>query len=198
MPKIGLSKPYIAFYSNNGTTVTYSGVKTIGRFTELQINVDDSDNDFYSDNEISESDNQFTSGTAVVTTDDLSEDTMQDALGMDTEVITGVSGALWNINNDAQERPFLGFGGIVKKKVGGMIYYVAVVLDKIRFRDFSSAFTTQGKTIEWGTSSLTADIYRSDNARHSWRRYSSPFSTEEQAELVLKTFLGYTPPATQT
>ena len=196
MPKIGLSKPYVANYSNNGTTVTYSNVGVIGRYTELQINLDNSeDNDFYSDNAVSETDNQFPGGTAAITTDDLSPEAMVKALGMVQEQITGVSGvttegAAWIVNNDNQQLPFLGLGGIIKKKQNGAIGYVAVVLDKVRFRNMSNSFTTQGRTIEWQTSSLTADIYRSDRATHDWRRFSTVFPTEAEAEAALVAYLG--------
>lgn len=199
MPKIGLSKPYAANYSNSGATVTYSNVRTIGRYVELNINLDDSEeNDFYSDNSISESDDQFPGGTAAITTDDLSPDAMVDTLGMVREEITGVpgvtaEGAAWIVNNDNQQIPFLGLGGIVKKKLNGVIGYVAVVLDKIRFRNMSNAFKTQGKTIEWGTSSLTADIFRSDKAAHDWRRFSTVFPTEAEAEAALVAYLSPPP-----
>ena len=198
MPKIGLSKPYVAIYSNNGATVAYRNVGVIGRYTELQINIDDSeDYDFYSDNAVSETDNQFPGGTAAITTDDLSPDAMVKTLGMVRENITGVSGvttegAAWIINNDNQQLPFLGLGGIVKKKLNGVIGYVAVLLDKVRFRNMSNSFTTQGRTIEWQTSSLTADIYRSDKATHDWRRYSTVFPTEAEAEAALVAYFGGT------
>lgn len=198
MPKIGLSKPYVANYSNNGTTVTYSNVGVIGRYTELQINLDNSgDNDFYSDNSVSEPDNQFPGGTAAITTDDLSPEAMVKSMGMVREQITGVSGvttegAAWIVNNDNQQLPFLGLGGIIKKKQNGAIGYVAVVLDKVRFRNMSNSFTTQGRTIEWQTSSLTADIYRSDRATHDWRRFSTVFPTEAEAEAALVAYLGGT------
>lgn len=198
MPKIGLSKPYVATYSNSGSVVSYANIGTIGRYTELNITLSESDdNDFYSDNADSEADNQFPGGTAAVTTDDLSPEAMVNALGMVREDISGVpgvttEGAAWIVNNDKQVLPFLGLGGIVKKKQNGSIGYVAVVLDKVRFRNMSNAFSTQKKTIEWGTSSLTADIFRSDKPTHDWRRFSTVFSTEDEAESAIKAYFGGT------
>ena len=198
MPKIGLSKPYVATYSNSGSVVSYANIGTIGRYTELNITLSESDdNDFYSDNADSEADNQFPGGTAAVTTDDLSPEAMVNALGMVREDISGVpgvttEGAAWIVNNDKQVLPFLGLGGIVKKMQNGNIGYVAVVLDKVRFRNMSNAFSTQKKTIEWGTSSLTADIFRSDKPTHDWRRFSTVFSTEDEAESAIKAYFGGT------
>lgn len=196
MPKIGLSKPYAATYSNSGSTVSYTSVATIGRFVSLDISLEDnSDNDFYSDNAISESDNQFPGGTAELTTDDLTPEAMVKVLGMVSENITGVTGvttegASWIVNNDNQVTPFLGIGGIAKKKHNGVIGYVAIVLDKVRFRNFGDSISTQGESIEWQTPTLTADIYRSDKATHDWRRYSTVFPTEAEAEAALVAYLG--------
>lgn len=197
MPKIGLSKPYVAIYSNNGATVAYRNVGVIGRSTELQINLDDSeDNDFCSDNAVSETDNQFPGGTATITLGNLDADAMVKTLGMVRENITGVSGvttegAAWIINNDNQQTPYVGLGGIVKQKEGAT-GYVAVLLDKVRFRNFSNSYTTQGRTIVWQTQSLTADIFRSDKATHDWRRFSTVFPTEAEAEAALVAYFGGT------
>ena len=196
MPKIGLSKPYAANYANSGATVSYSNCAVIGRFVSLNINLEDnSDNDFYSDNAISESDNQFPGGTAELVTDDLSPEAMVKTMGMVREPINGVTGvttegAAWIINDDNQAAPFLGIGGIAKKKHNGKVGYVAIALDKVRFRNFNDSITTQGESVEWQTPTLTADIYRSDNATHSWRRYSTVFDTEAEAEAALVAYLG--------
>ena len=196
MPRIGLSKPYAALYTNSGSTVTYSGCAVIGQFVSLNISLDTGNsNDFYSDNGPSEEDNQFPGGTAEAVTNDLSPEDMVRVLGMTQEPITDVpgvttEGAAWIVNNDNQQTPFVGFGGIAKRKLNGVIGYVAVVLDKVRFRNFNDSINTQGETIEWQTPTLTADIFRSDTATHDWRRYSTVFPTEAEAEAALVAYLG--------
>ena len=197
MPKIGLSKPYVAIYSNNGATVAYSNVGVIGRYTQLEINLTDGEsNPFYSDDSEDQTDDQFPGGTATITLGNLDADAMVKTLGMVRENITGVSGvttegAAWIVNNDNQQTPYVGLGGIVKQKEGA-IGYVAVLLDKVRFRNFSNSYTTQGRTIEWQTQSLTADIFRSDKATHDWRRYSTVFPTAAEAEAALVAYFGGT------
>lgn len=170
MATIGLSQPFYAVYSNSGTAVTYSNGGKLGKYTALSIDLDDADNRFYADNAIAETDDTFSSGTVTITTDDLRPAVMLAALGLTSEAIsaTGVAttDAAWLVNSDAQSIPFLGIGGIAKKKVDGSIKYVGIVLDKIKFRNPGASITTQGESIEWQTSELTGDIYRSDKATH--------------------------------
>ena len=92
MATIGLSKPYYAKYSNTGSTVSYSNGALLGKYTELSIELDSQDaNILYGDNGAAESDQQFTGGTANVTTDDLRADVMVPVFGVKEEAITDLS-----------------------------------------------------------------------------------------------------------
>lgn len=197
MATIGLSKPYFAVYSASGSTVTYANGGLFGKATKMNIELNDGgSNILYADNGPAESDNQFSGGTVTITTDELSAAAFTTALDMVEEAIsiTGVTttGAKWLINNDQQVVPYVGVGGIAKKKIGGAIKYVAVVLDKVKLRNIAQSITTQGETIEWQTPSVTGDIFRSDKANHDWRRISTPLDTEAEAELCVKSYLNIT------
>ncbi len=190
MAIIGLSKPYAAIYTNSGSTVTYSSGAVCGKAVSLDISLDDgSDNILYADNAPAESDNQFAGGTLTLTTDDLYASVMKSFLGMEeaaiTETLTTAS-AKWYKNNDNQITPYLGFGAIAKKKVGGVIKYVAIVFHKIQFANLSQSIETQGETISWQTPEISAQIMRSDNATHDWRWISSDLDTEADAETLIK------------
>ena len=193
MASIGLSKPYAAVYSNTGTTVTYSSGAVCGKAVSLDISLDDgSDNILYADNAPAESDNQFAGGTLTLGTDDLYADVMKNFIGMEEAAVSGTglpTGAKWYKNNDNQVTPYLGFGAIAKKKVGGVTKYVAIVLHKIQFANLSQNLETQGETITWQTPEITAQIMRSDNAAHDWRWISSDLDTEADAELLIKDVL---------
>lgn len=197
MATIGLSKPYFAVYSASGSTVTYANGGLFGKATEMNIELNDGGNNIlYADNGPAESDNQFSGGTVTITTDELSAAALTTALDMVEEeiTITGVTttGAKWLINNDQQVVPYVGVGGVAKKMIGGVIKYVAVVLDKVKLRNIAQSITTQGETIEWQTPSVTGDIFRSDKTNHDWRRISTPLDTEEEAELCVKSYLNIT------
>lgn len=197
MAIIGLSKPYAAIYSNSGSTVTYSSGAVCGKAVSLDISLDDgSDNILYADNAPAETDNQFAGGSITLTTDDLYADVMKSFLGMEEATITTTgfsnftsTSPKWYKNNDNQVTPYLGFGAIAKKKVGGVIKYVAIVFHKIQFANLSQSIETQGETISWQTPEISAQIMRSDSTAHDWRWISSDLDSEADAETLIKSVL---------
>lgn len=193
MAIIGLSKPYAAVYTNTEGTITYASGQVCGKAVELSIDLDDGgDNILYADNAPAESDTQFAGGSLTLTTDDLYAQVMSTFLGMPEEAVTGTGlpeGAKWYKNNDDQIVPYLGFGGIAKKKVNNQIKYVAIILHKIQFSNLSQSLTTQGETIDWQTPEINGTIMRSDNEKHDWRWISSDVATEAEAEALIKSVL---------
>lgn len=197
MASIGLSKPYYAVYANSGSTVTYSNGGVLGKFTEMSIELGDGgDNILNADNAPAESDNQFAGGTVSISTDELRPAALTAALGLASETITaaGVTteGAAWLVHNDTQQIPYLGIGGIAKKKVDGVVCYVGIVLDKVMLHNPNESLTTQGETIEWQTPTLEGTIFRSDKATHDWKRVTTLLATEAEAEAAIKAYLNIT------
>lgn len=192
MAGIGLSKPYYAIYSEKEGTVSYADGGLMGKYTELNISLNEaSSNSLYADNGPAEVDNQFSGGTASLATDELRAETLTPVFGAKKEAINGVvtADASWYVWDDDQNIPYLGIGGIIKKKIDGAIKWVAFVLNKVQFRNPGIVATTQGETISWQTQSLTADILRADDATHRWFQISSPLDSEADAETAVKTYL---------
>lgn len=195
MAGIGLSKPYFAKYNATGGTVSYTGGGLMGRYTELNISLNEaSSNTLYADNAPAESDNQFSGGSAAISTDELSAENMTDVFGAKKEAIDGVvtEDASWYVWDDDQQIPYLGIGGVIKKKINGAIKWVAFLLPKVQFKNPGIVATTQGETISWQTQSLTADILRADDAKHRWYQISSPMDSEADAETAIKKYLNIT------
>lgn len=194
MATIGVSKPYVAIYADNGdNTTTYSEGTRFAMATDIDISIDSgNDNNLYADNTIAETDREFSGGTLTVGVDDLLEDASKLLLGLKSESIT-VDGetATELIYDDDSVVPSMGFGCIIKKKKSGATKWRAVVLSKIMFSIPSDAATTQGETIEWQTPSLEATIMRDDTATHVWKREAT-FDTEALAEAYIKQCLGIT------
>ena len=195
MAKIGLSKPYYALYNVAEGAVSYADGGLLGKFTELSIDLEGGDsNILYSDDGPAESDKTFAGGTATVTTDDLLAAVMLHILGLKSEAITDsvATDAVWMVFDDDQEIPYVGIGGVIKKKVNGKIKYVGFVLDKVQFANPGVSAVTQGETIEWQTHTLTADIMRSDKEKHPWFRMTSELDTAAEAEAAVKAYLSIT------
>lgn len=195
MASIGLSKPYYALYSATGSTVTYSGGGLLGKATELSLELEGADtNVLYADNAPAESDNQFAGGTLNITTDDLLPEPMKAILGITEKALdsgsSGSSSDKWLVFDDSQAIPYVGFGGIIKAKQGGVVKWIALVLTKVQFSNPGVTATTQGETIEWQTKSLSATVMRDDSTAHVWQMQSTPLATEAAAEAAIKKALG--------
>lgn len=195
MAVVGLSKPYIAKYSNTGTTVTYTQPTLIGKAITMSLSLNSgSENILYADNAPAESDNQFSGGSLTIGTDNLSAEAMLSIFGTKEEAINAdgvsTSDAKWLVHDDDQIIPYVGFAGIIMKKVGGFTKYVAVVYNKVQFQNLNDSATTKGETIEWQTPELTATLMRSDNVKHEWKRITTDLDTEAEAEAAILAFFG--------
>lgn len=190
MATIGLSKPYFAKYNYADDKVTYTDGALLGKYTQLSVSLDGQEaNILYADNGAAESDQQFSGGTATVTTDDLRADVMVPVFGVKEEAMGEDGGASWFVFDDDQNTPYVGLGGVIKKKVDGVQKWVAFVLDKIQFSTPGIEAVTQGETVEWQTQELSASILRSDAEKHPWFRLSTPMDTEAAAEAAVKAYL---------
>ena len=186
MATIGVSKPYYAVYSNTGSTVSYASGGVMGKATQVDIEIETSeDNNLYADNGIAETDRQFTGGALTLSTDDLSQQVSKAILGLNDEEVQEL------IYDETQVTPYLGFGFIVKKVVGGVTKWRGIVLTKIMFSVPNDSATTQGESIEWQAPELSATIMRDDSTTHMWKREAT-FTTEAQAEAYIKDRLNIT------
>ena len=194
MARIGLSKPYAAIYSASGTTVSYTKRILLGKYTNIDLSLENGDdNILYADNGPAESDNTFSGGTVTITLDDLRPDAMADALGLTSETIstTGLTttSPKWLKFDDDQAAPYMAIGGIIKLKVDGAVKFRAFVLEKVKFKNPGMSIATQGETIEWQTPDMEADVFRSDDAKHTWHRISSLLDLESDAVAILEDYL---------
>lgn len=190
MAGIGLSKPYVAVYTNTGGVVTYGTPQVAGKAVSLELSLDNAgDNVLYGDNGPAESENLFAGGSITLGTTDLSPAVFSLIYGVSPEAI-GTSSDSWYKNNDSQVTPYVGLGAIRKKMVSGSIKYQAYFYRKVMFNNIAEAMETQGETIEWQTPEIEGNVYRDDTSTHDWRWISSLVDTEAEAEALLMAAFG--------
>jgi len=195
MAIIGCSVLKYAKYANSGTTITYSDGGVAAKLVSLEISIDAAtDNDFYADNAVDETDRVFAGGSLTVGTNDLTDAVSKAILGLQEaalETITGISdtGVKEIFYDGRQVIPWLGLGMVVKHQRNGAAAWTAIVLPKCMFAVPNDSAETQGKTISWQTPSLTASITRDDSANQVWKRQAT-FTTEAQAVAYIDARLG--------
>ena len=180
MASIGLSKPYISTYTNSGTSITYGTPAQLAKAVEVSIEADNTEPVIlYADNGVAESLALFSSGTLTLTVDELELSTVATIFGLNTSESTTPAGTTLVFPAE-MTTPFLGFGIVRKYMKGGSIKYEAVVLPKVQFQIPTVAVTTQGETIEFATTELTATIYKDDASTPNWIK-RGVFSSEDNA-----------------
>lgn len=186
MAIVGCSYIKGGIYNNNNGAITYSNQEVIAKLVRMAISLDDSqDNDFYADNAVDETDNNFAGGNYEIVTNDLTDAMSALLLGLQSATLSSVTGVTDEgvkeiIFDDRQNTPYMGVGNIVKHKRGGVFVYTAIVLPKIQFKTPADSWETQGKSISWQTPTIQATIMKDDSTYHAWK-YAATFTTEAQA-----------------
>lgn len=185
----GFSKPYVAKYSNSGTTVSYADGMRLARGVNVNINPESSDdNNFYADNVKAESaSGQFTGGTVELAVDGLFTAAERLIMGLPAADADG-----WTAYGADQKAPYVGLGFLVKFQSDGVTSWVPFVMPKVVFNIISTEAATQEDEIDWQTQSLTAQINRDDSTNKVWKYLGKEYATEALAEAALCTKLGIT------
>lgn len=186
----GFSLPYVALYSNSGTTITYTSGMKLARGVEVTVSPEASEaNVFYADNVSAEtSGGIFTGGTVTLTVDGLKDAARKLIMGLtSTENVTvGTETVSMDVYDDDQVAPYVGIGFIARYMEDGDTSYVAYVLPKCQFNLSELSAATQEEEIDFQTQELEANILRDDSAKHAWKKVSPEQATEAAAEAVIK------------
>lgn len=197
MAIIGCSYLKYAKYAENQGVVSYSDGGTAAKLVSVDVSLDSStDNDFYADNSVDETDRVFAGGTITVQTNDLTDAMAKVLLGLQEAsvgTITGItdSGVKEYYFDDRQVIPYLGIGMVIKHQRSGAAAWTAILLNKVQFAVPNDAAETQGQSISWQTVELTGSIMRDDSANRCWKQMAT-FTTEAQAVLWLNSKLSIT------
>lgn len=189
----GYSKPYVALYTNNGGTITYSSGMALARGVDINVSVDTNDaSKFYADNVLAEeAGNLFTSGSVTATVDGLKDAARKLVMGLPTATTVTVGTSTVDVYeyDDRQQIPYVGFGFVVRVMEDNVTSYVPFVFPKIQFAEDGLEASTQEESIDFQTSELTASIMRDDSTYHRWKRIGEEQATEALAEAVVQALL---------
>lgn len=189
----GFSEPYIAKYSNTGTTVSYSGGMKLGRGVSMSIEVESADdNSFYADDIVAETETgTMTSASATVTVDGMEPEVAAFALGLPaaTQETIGESPVEVYDYDDRMSPPFLGLGVLRRVMLNGVQYWVPIVFTKVKMNIPSDGANTQEDQIDWQTQELEMTILRDDSANRRWKRVFKRQTTKAAALNIITTYL---------
>lgn len=190
----GFSLPYVAKYTANGGSVTYSDGQRLARGVSVSVAPESADNnDFYADNVKAESvSGVFIGGTVTLTVDGLLPAAEKLIFGLPTAAT--VSSVSVYEYGDGATPPYMGIGFIASYMSEGSVSYKVIVLTKCKFNLPTDEAATQEDQIAWQTQALTASIMRDDTTNHNWKYIGvTEYASESAAEADLKKLLNVTP-----
>jgi len=163
MPQIGLRYPMYAPLVEDETAKTYSygDGKVAAKAVSVNWNLNISDNKFYADDGISESEKVFESGTMTFTPDDLSLETKADWLGNELEEETVGEETIKVLKSKGTDSPgYFGFGFVIPKIKNKVRQYRAILFTKVQFGEPDETAETKGESINWQTPAIEGNVMR--------------------------------------
>lgn len=190
----GFSYPVVGKYAASGGKVSFSGGMVLARGVGVDVSVSTaSDNEFYADDVLAESETDvFESGSVKLTVDGLF-DTARRFISGESEAESETFGAKQiNITKygTKNEKPYIGVGVIVQYKSGGKTLWQPYVFQKTKFKDAGLKANTMGKTISWQTEELEATIHRADTEDAEWKWACDDCASESAAKEALNAIFG--------
>lgn len=183
----GFSYPFIALYSANEGSITYSSGMELARGVDVDIQPESSgDNKFYANNAVAEEEPiRFIKGTLALTVDGLFAAAKKLMLGLPAAGTDGGTNY-----GDEMNVPYVGFGYLSEAQSEGVVKYYPTVLYKVKFKIPNNGAATREESISWQTQALSADIFRSDDSQHNWKwEHDTGFTDETEALNTLKSKL---------
>lgn len=153
--------------------------KTLGKAIDCKVSLELNSAELYGDDGLCESDYTFNKGTVTITVDD--DDTiLAPLLGHDISEDGEI------VRKDTDVAPYIAFGRILTKIVGGVYKYKVEYLSKVKFKDTMPDEATKGESIEFTTVSIEGSVMRKTDGE--WSK-SKTFTTYKDASDYLDSLL---------
>jgi hypothetical protein len=190
----GYSMPIVAKYTYSNNAISYSDRMPLARGVEVSMEVETGDaTNFYADNTIAEAvAGQFNGATATLTVDGLKDAVRNLIAGITTTGTITVDGNTVNtvVYDDLQVIPYVGIGFVIRYMENGVTTYAPVILPRAQFSPEGLDAATQGESVEFQTTELTATVMRADSANHDWKIVAEDQTTEADAVAVINAYFG--------
>lgn len=189
MAKVGLNNFRYSKLMNEADdgTPSYNGPKKPAKAISCSVSITNNQAKLFADDGVAESDTSFQSGTVTAGIDDEDQATMADLLGHEIDETTGAM-----VRNAYDTAPYVSWGRVVVKMVGGKYKYKVEFLYKVKFGEPSQDDNTKGESLEFAPSTIEGQI--STLANGKWSE-TKTFDTQAEAIAYLE---GLTPDSAAT
>lgn len=154
--------------------------KSLGKAIDCKVSLELNSAELYGDDGLCESDYTFNKGSVTITVDDDDDTILAPLLGHtisdDGEIV----------RKDTDVAPYIAFGRILTKIVGGVYKYKVEFLSKVKFKDTMPDEATKGESIEFTTVSIEGSVMRKTDGE--WSK-SKTFTSYNEASAYLDSLL---------
>lgn len=177
MARVGLKRFRYSELDENDEVIA---PKSLGKAIDCKVSLELNSAELFGDDALCESDYTFNKGTVTITVDDDDDTVIAPLLGHkiseDGEIV----------RNDSDVAPYIAFGRILTKIVGGVYKYKVEFLSKVKFKDTMPDEKTKGESVEFTTPSIEGSVMKKANG--DWSK-SKTFETFLEASEYLDSLL---------
>lgn len=189
MAKIGLNNfRYGILTEAEDGTPSYDGAHKPAKAISCQVSITNNEAKLYADDGLAESDTSFANGSVTAGIDEDDDVTMATLLG---HTISQDGEMIRNSNDVA---PYVGWGRVIRKMVGGVIKHKVEFLYKVKFSEPSQDDNTKGENLAFATPTLQGVVATLANG--DWSK-TETFDSHADAIAYLESLLGGTPPTVE-
>lgn len=178
MARIGLK--YFRYGILDEEKETYGGALTLGKAIDCKVSLDLNSAELYADDGLAESDYTVKKGTVAITVDEDDDKTMSNLTGHQISEEGEI------VRKDSDIAPYVGFGRIITKVVGGKYKYKVEFLSKVKFKDALPDEKTKGESVEFTTTALEGTVLKLSDG--TWSK-TKTFETYNEAITYLEELL---------
>ena len=158
MPKVGMRHVVAAVIDEKASVanqpLVYKPGMVVTRAVAAEITYERSENKYYADDVLAESDNAATSGTISVTGSEFLPEARVMAFGV--KKVTEGGKTIYRTTSEPS--PLIGLGYVTVQIYKGVYRYIANWVHKMQFALSGESARTKGETIEWQDETATGDI----------------------------------------
>lgn len=186
MARTGYKK---AMYNVIGESGFAGTAKEFIAVVDEKLSVEYNNAELYGNDVLQESDYSFKSGTLSITVCDDTDTIIGELLG----ATAGSPATAEYTRNIADSAPYVAYGHIVEKKIGGVRKWKVECLPRVQFTSATTDSQTRGDSPEFKTTSLEAKVYACPTALGKfkvgdWEKHQT-FDTLEAANTYLASLL---------
>ena len=158
MPKVGMRHVVAAIIDEEASLpnqpLAYKNGMVVTRAVAAEITYERSENKYYADDVLAESDNAATSGTISITGSEF----LPEARVMVFGVKKATEGGKTIYRTTSEPSPMIGLGYVTVQIYKGVYRYIANWIHKMQFALSGESARTKGEKIEWQDETATGDI----------------------------------------